>query len=221
MAITTITEARQNLEQALNQAAPNVANRLQPGLTHAEIARRTASFSRTLPQDAYALYQWRNGLSGQPGQLNLAEKFLRLKGKWHGELAGRENELHLELNDGAASPEDCLIIAKFLPLDYALAGHRHLKLGRCSIDLLPIFVINQGKNTFYGMIRLNEKPSFYFTNGTGVTPFRVTEEYLSEQIQYSDLIHLVSFLVRCCQAIQPTRQDEKSNAADYQLNLSV
>jgi hypothetical protein len=38
-------------------------------------------------------------LSGKPGKLNLAEKLLRLKGKWYGELSGRENEAHFQLGD--------------------------------------------------------------------------------------------------------------------------
>ena len=42
-----------------------------------------------------------------------------LNNKWHGELSGRENELHLQYGER-------LIIAKFLPLNYAWAGHRHL-----------------------------------------------------------------------------------------------
>lgn len=77
----TLTGALNDLERVLNQVAPDAANRLQFGLTHAEIDQRITSFSWVLPQDAYALYQWHNGLSGKPGKLNLAEKFLRLKGK--------------------------------------------------------------------------------------------------------------------------------------------
>jgi hypothetical protein len=130
----------------LTQTAPKIASRLQSGLTIADIEAKTDSFSWNLPNDAYALYQWHNGLSGQPGKLNLAEKLLRLKGKWHGELSGRENEAHLKLGDR-------LIVAKFLPLDYALAGHRHLKLGRCSIDLLPVCILTEGKDTIYCMMR--------------------------------------------------------------------
>jgi hypothetical protein len=84
-----------------------------------------------LPEAAYDLYGWHNGLSGEPSKLNLVEKLIRLKGKWHGELSGRENEVHLHIGNRR-------LVTKFLPLDYALAGHRHLKLGRCPIDLLPI-----------------------------------------------------------------------------------
>lgn len=221
--MATLTETLYALERVLSQVAPDAANRLQSGLARAEIDQCITSFSWQLPQDAYDLYQWHNGLSGKPGKLNLAEKFLRLKGKWHGELSGRENELHLKLNVGEASPlENRLVIAKFLPLDYALAGHRHLKLGQCSLDLLPIFIANEGKNTFYGMMRLDEKPSFYFANGTGVAPLRVTKEYLSKQIRYSNLIPLILFLTQCChQALQPVSQDGQTESADYELNAKV
>lgn len=214
--MTELTEALNRLDNALNQTALAVVKRLQPGLTRAEIVQQTNSFSWELPPDIYALYQWYNGLAGTPGKLNLVEKLLRLKGRWHGELSGRENELHLKLGD-------CRIIVKFLPLDYALAGHRHLKLGRCLIDLLPIFILSEGKKTFYGMIRLDvEKPVFYFADGTNVPPLLVTEDYLSKQIQYSSLTPVISFLIDICQqASQPLveSQDQPGiNSADYELN---
>jgi hypothetical protein len=116
--MTEALESLSRFDTVLTQAASKIASRLQPGLSHAEIEAQVASFSWHLPQDAFELYQWHNGLSGKPGKLNLVEKLIRLKGKWHGELSGRENEVHLKLGNR-------LIIAKFLPLDYALAGHRH------------------------------------------------------------------------------------------------
>lgn len=214
--MTELTKALNRLDSALNQTALAVVKRLQPGLTRAEIAQQTTSFSWELPHYVYTLYQWHNGLSGRPGKLNLVEKLLRLKGKWHGELSGRENELHLKLGDSR-------IIVKFLPLDYALAGHRHLKLGRCLIDLLPIFILSEGRSTFYGMIRLDvEKPVFYFANGTGVPPLLVTEDYLSKQIQYSSLTSVISFLIDICQqATQPLVESQNEigiDSADYELN---
>lgn len=214
--MTTLSEALNNLENLLNQVTPDLANRLQSGLTRAEIDQRITSFSWELPQDAYDLYQWHNGLSGKPGKLNLAEKFLRLKGKWHGELSGRENELHLKLGNH-------LVVTKFFPLDYALAGHRHLKLGRCSVDLLPIFIVNENKNTFYGMLQLDKSSFFYFADGTGVAPFRVTEDYLSTQMQFSNLTPLTLFLIECCQqAIQPISQNgQAANSADYELSSEM
>jgi hypothetical protein len=129
-----IIETLQHFDTALRETVPKLTNRLQPGLTITDIEAKTDSFSWKLPNDAYDLYQWHNGLSGQPGKLNLAEKLLRLKGKWHGEFSGQENEARLKLGER-------LIVAKFLPLDYALAGHRHLKLGRCLIDLLPVCIL--------------------------------------------------------------------------------
>lgn len=186
------------LNTVLTQTAPDIASRLQPGLTHAEIEMQTATFSWSLPQDAFELYQWHNGLSGKLGKLNLAEKLLRLKGKWHGELSGRENEAHLQIGDR-------LIIAKFLPLDYALAGYRHLKLGRCLIDLLPFAILTDGEKTIYCMMRLDpEKPIIYCANGTKLPPMKVTESFLSTQFQFSQLSNLIEFVSAVCQqSIQP------------------
>lgn len=214
--MTELTAALNCLDNALNQTAPAVISRLQLGLTHAEIDQRTTSFSWELPQDVYTLYQWHNGLSGSPGKLNLVEKLLRVKGKWHGELSGRENELHLKFSEHR-------IIIKFLPLDYSLAGHRHLKLGRCLLDLLPIFILSEGKNMFYCLMRLDvEKPAFYFANGTGVPPLLVTEAYLGKQVQYSSLTPVILFLIDLCQqAIQPTVESQEEpgmNSSDYELN---
>lgn len=149
--MTKLTEALDQLEQVLNQLAPDVANRLQPGLNHTDIKQAIAKFSWSLPQEGYSLYQWHNGLSGQRGNLNLVEKLLRQKGKWHGELSGRENEIRL-------SNGERLLTAKFLPLDYALAGHRHLKLGRCLLNLLPVLLLDDGTTIRYCMIRLDIEP---------------------------------------------------------------
>lgn len=178
-------------DTVLSQTAPKIASRLQPGLTAVEIEKQIAAFSWVLPQDIHDLYQWHNGLSGTSEKLNLAEKFLRLKGKWHGELAGRENEVHLLF-------EGRLIVAKFLPLEYALAGHRHLKLGRCLINLLPIAILNDSSTTIYCMIRLDtESPTLYCANGTNLPPIRVTEAFLSTQLQFTGLSHLVALLTDC------------------------
>lgn len=209
--MTTLTKALKQFDRVLNQFAPNIANRLQPGLALADIERAISKFSWNLPQEGYALYQWHNGLSGQPGNLNLIEKLLRQKGKWHGELSGRENEIRL-------SHWQALIVAKFLPLDYALAGHRHLKLGRCVLELLPIFLLNDGKTMRYCMLQLDVKPSMvYCANGTKLPPIGITEEFLSTQVKWSltDLISILS--TTCQQAIAPTA--EHSLEADYDLNL--
>jgi hypothetical protein len=184
-------EPRQILDRfdtALAQTAPKIASRLQLGLTQAEVEAQIVSFSWSLPQDAFDLYQWHDGLSGKPGKLNLVEKLVRIKGKWHGELSGRENEVHLKL-------ENRPIVAKFLPLDYALAGHRHLKLGRCLVDLLPFAILTDGKETIYCMMRLDpETPIIYYANGTNLPPMKVTESFLSTQPQFSQLSELIAFL---------------------------
>lgn len=212
--MTKLTEALDQLDHVLNQVAPDVANRLQSGLTRTDIEQAIAKFSWSLPQDGYALYQWHNGLSGQPGNLNLIEKLLRQKGKWHGELSGRENEIRL-------SNGERLLTAKFLPLDYALAGHRHLKLGRCLLDLLPVFLLDDGTTIRYYMIRLDVESSIvYCVNGTKLPPMGVTEELLSKQIQLG-LADLVSILNTCLeQAIVPiSESQDRLSKADYALNL--
>jgi hypothetical protein len=185
-----LTEALTRFDEVLHQVAPAIVTRLQPGLARAEIEKQLVSFLWQLPNDAYDLYQWHNGLSGKPGTLNLVEKLIRLKGKWHGELSGRENEIHLRLSDS-------LIVAKFLPLEYALAGHRHLKLGRCPIDLLPFAILNKDGNTFYCMMRLDvENPIVYCANGTNLPPMKVTEAFLATQLQFSCLSDAIALLVQ-------------------------
>jgi hypothetical protein len=186
--MTKALEILHQFDRTLHQTASSIANRLQSGLIHAEIEAQIASFPWTLPQAAFELYQWHNGLSGKPEKLNLIEKLIRLKGKWHGELSGRENEVHLRL-------ENRLIVVKFLPLDYALAGHRHLKLGRCSIDLLPVAILTDGAKTFYCMMRLDpDLPIVYFANGTNLPPLKITELFLATQPQFSTHIELIAFL---------------------------
>lgn len=212
--MTKLTEALDQLDHVLNQVAPDVANRLQPGLTRTDIEQAISKFSWSLPQDGYALYQWHNGLSGQPGNLNFIEKLLRQKGKWHGELSGRENEIRL--NNG-----ERLLTAKFLPLDYALAGHRHLKLGRCLLELLPVLLLDDGTTIRYCMIRLDVEPSIvYCVNGTKLPPMSVTEEFLAKQIQLG-LADLVFILITCLeQAIAPiSESQDRLLEADCALNL--
>lgn len=186
--MSALPETLDRFNLMLAESVPKIASRLQLGLTHIEIERQVASFTWTLPQDAFLLYQWHNGLSGKPGKLNLGEKLLRLKGKWHGELTGRENEVRTIL-------ENRLIMTKFLPLEYSLAGHRHLKLGRCQIDLLPIFILMEGKKTIYCMMRLEpNNPIIYCANGTKLPPMKVTESFLSTQPQFSRLSNFIAFL---------------------------
>lgn len=214
--MTELTVSLNRLDNVLNQTAPIIANRLQPGLSRAEIDQRTASFSWALPQDAYDLYQWHNGLSSKPEKLNLAEKFLRLKGKWHGELSGWENEIHLLFSNRPT-------VTKFLPLEYALAGHRHLKLGRCLLDLLPIAILNDGNATTYCMMQLDAKqPTLYCANGTNLPPMKVTEAFLSTQPQFNGLSNLVALLSDCFrQAVQPvavTQRGQEVGTIDCEIN---
>jgi hypothetical protein len=195
-----------NFDTVLAQTAPKISSRLQPGLTQAEVEAQIASFSWQFPQDAFDLYQRHNGLSSKPGKLILVEKLVRIKGKWHGELSGRENEVHLKL-------ENRLIVAKFLPLDYALAGHRHLKLGRCLVDLLPFAILTDSKETIYCMMRLDpEIPIIYCASGTNLPPMKVTESFLSTQPQFSQLSELISFLTAVFQqAIQPMATSQEKS----------
>jgi hypothetical protein len=213
--MTELIETLHRFDTILNHTTPKIASRLQPGLTIAEIEAQIASFSWRLPQDARDLYQWHNGLSSKLEKLNLVEKLLRLKGKWHGELSGRENEVHLQLGNR-------LIIGKFLPLDYALAGHRHLKLGRCLIDLLPFSILSDGNSTIYCMMCLDpEQPIIYCANGKKLPPMGVTESFLSTQPQFSQLTDLITFLTACCQLLIKTitaSQEGLMDAIDCELN---
>jgi hypothetical protein len=208
-----MSELLTRFDAILNQTAPKISTRLQPGLTIAEIEKQIASFSWQFPQDAFDLYLWHNGLSGIPGKLTLVEKLLRVKGKWHGELSGRENEVHLQL-------ENRPIIAKFLPLNYALAGHRHLKLGRCPIDLLPFSILTDANDTIYCMMRLDlENPIVYCANGTNLPPIKINESFLSTQPQFSRLSTFIMFLTTVCQqAIQPLAPNQ-GDVIDCEFNL--
>lgn len=222
--MSELTEALNALATALIQTAPRISSRLQPGLSTAEIEKQVAAFAWTLPQGAFDLYQWHNGLSGTAEKLNLAEKLLRLKGKWHGELAGRENEIHLRLADSLGETlHERRIVAKFLPLEYALAGHRHLKLGRCLLDLLPIAILQDGMTTIYCMMRLDPaQPTLYCANGTNLPPMKVTEAFLSTQPQFTQLNDLVALLTNCCQQTVQTplvsQDSQKGEAIDCEID---
>jgi hypothetical protein len=137
--------SRSDAIEIVKRVAPSIVARLQPGLSITEIDDRIATFTWKLPEAAYELYGWHNGLSGEPGKLNLVEKLVRLKGKWHGELSGRENEVHLHIGNRR-------LVTKFLPLDYALAEHRHLKLGRCPLR----FTADGNLDRWYGDVLLHD-----------------------------------------------------------------
>jgi hypothetical protein len=213
--MTESLEILHQFDTILNQTAPTIASRLQPGLTRAEIEAQIASCSWSFPQAAFDLYRWHNGLSGQPGKLNLVEKLIRLKGKWHGELSGRENEIHLRL-------ENRVIVVKFLPLDYALAGHRHLKLGRCLVDLLPVAILTERDRTFYCMMRLDlDRPIAYCADGTNLPPMKITESFLSTQPQFSSLIELLTFLNAVFQQeVSPVLMSQANSIDTIDLELN-
>jgi hypothetical protein len=210
--VNVMLEILNRFGTVLAQTSPTIASRLQPGITQAEIEAQIATFSWRLPQDAFDLYQWRNGLSEKLRKLNLVEKLIRLKGKWHGELSGRENEVHFKLGNRR-------IVAKFLPLDYALAGHRHLKLGRCSLDLLPFAVLTDGKETIYCMMRLDPAaPTVYCANGTNLPPMKVTEVFLLTQPQFSHLSDLITFLTTVFQLGQQAIAADREELIDCELD---
>jgi hypothetical protein len=208
-----LIDALNHLDEILNQTAPEVANCLQPCLTRMDIDALIARFSWTLPQDIYELYQWHNGLARQLGKMSLVEKLLRQKDKWHGELSGRENELRLNYDNRP-------LFAKFLPLEYALAGHRHLKLGRCLLDLLPVFILNDGKSKLYCMMRLDvEQPTVYCVEGAKVLPMGIDERFLSMQDQFHNLTDLVLFVTACCEQMNIGNQnDRKVYEIGYELS---
>ena len=186
-----LTEKLNSLDETLQQFAPDVANRLQAGLNRAKIDALVKGFSWTLPPDVYHLYQWHDGLSVAPDKMSFVEKLLRQKDKWHGELSGRENEIILKYGERELS-------AKFMPLEYALAGHRHLKLGRCVLDLLPVFILTEGKTKWYCMFRLDGQNSvLYCADGSKAPPRGIDESFLAQQIQFDCLADFVSFLTAC------------------------
>ncbi len=187
----SLKKALNDLEIILKQNAPNVSNRLQKGLTGSELKRLVKKFSWELPEDICELYEWHDGLSAPMTQMSLVERLLRQKDKWHGELSGKNNEIHLNYQGRN-------LTAKFMPLEYALAGHRHLKLGLCKLDLLPVFVMSDGKIKYYCMLRLDEKiPALYCADGTKAPPRGIDEAFLSTQIKFTKLSDFILLVSEC------------------------
>ncbi len=187
----TLSDALADLEATLGELTPGETTRLRPGLSREDIQALCAGFEWSLPQDVIDLYQWHDGLTRVRTRLSLIERVLRQKDKWHGELSGRDNEVHFTYDDHQAA-------AKFMPLEYALAGHRHLKLGRCPLDLLPVFVLKTDSAKWYCMFRLAQDSStVYCVNGTKVPPKGIGEEVLAAHPQFESLTAFISFLVRC------------------------
>jgi hypothetical protein len=203
--------ALNNLDSVLEQNAPNVSNRLQKGLTRNEINKLVRKFSWELPEDIFELYQWHDGLSVPIAQMSLVERLLRQKDKWHGELSGKDNEIHLNYQDRH-------LIAKFMPFEYALAGHRHLKLGRCMLDLLPVFVMSDGKTKYYCMLRLDEKtPSLFCADGTKAPPRGIDETFLSTQIKFTRLADFILLVSECVENAIKFDVGNTNNQTDNEL----
>lgn len=62
-----LTESLDRILIALEEKDPEIASRLQPGLTRKEIDEITKGLPFKLPEELYELYQWRNGLSDDVG----------------------------------------------------------------------------------------------------------------------------------------------------------
>jgi hypothetical protein len=58
--MTELLKSLIRFDTTLTQTVPTIANRLQLGLTPAQIEAQVASFAWTLPQDAFLMYQWRS-----------------------------------------------------------------------------------------------------------------------------------------------------------------
>jgi hypothetical protein len=62
-----LTESLDRILKSLELKDPEIASRLQPGLTRKEIDDITKDLPFKLPEELYELYQWRNGLSDDVG----------------------------------------------------------------------------------------------------------------------------------------------------------
>jgi hypothetical protein len=208
-----LAETLTAFEPVLNELTPEATTRLRPGLSHEDIQAQCNGFQWSLPDDVATLYQWHDGLTRIRTRLTLIERVLRQKDKWHGELSGRDNEIHFPYADGE-------VAAKFMPLEYALAGHRHLKLGRCPLDLLPVFILHSESAKWYCMFRLvSGSTTVYCVNGTKVPPKGIGEGVLAANPQFKTLAEFISFLSRCGREFKPTGrlspQQLQSILSDY------
>jgi len=69
--MTTIKENLQRIWNCLVTKAPEIASVFQPGLRREEIDEITKHLPFKLPEEAYELYEWRNGLSKEFGLYSL------------------------------------------------------------------------------------------------------------------------------------------------------
>lgn len=216
--MSLVTETFSQLETILQQSFPELAASLNPGLTREAIDTKLQKFSVTLPQNFYALYQWRNGLSSNVDAANLADKSLRQKGRWQQGLSTSVAQIPFKYDD-----REALVITKFPPLEYALTGHQHLKLGKCPLNLMPIFTLNDGMTQQYCLIQLVEDQSpLFVANGTGIPPNRIDESFLSEQAQFRNLTNFIQFITDCCEqaiaANSATTSEPEDESAIYQVD---
>ncbi len=219
--MSTVTAAFTQLETSLQHKFPELTVSLSPGLTHEAIDIKLQEHSVILPQDFYALYEWRNGLSSNVDAMNPADKSLRQKGRWQQGLSTPMDQISFKYGGRQA-----LIIIKFPPLEHALAGHQHLKLGKCPLNLMPIFTLNDGITQRYCLIRLGENQSSIFVaNGTGIPPSQIDESFLLTQAQFSRLTDFIQLAINCCdQAIavnSATSSELGGDSISYQVNAAI
>jgi hypothetical protein len=60
--MSKLTETLDSFYNLLCLEYPEIASRLQPGLTREEIDEKVKSLGFSLPEEVYELYQWRNGI---------------------------------------------------------------------------------------------------------------------------------------------------------------
>lgn len=208
----TLGSALYNLDQLILKKSQRIANSLRLGLTRNEIDEKVQGFSWILPEELYEFYQWHNGLSSEINSKKTLEDSLKQKDRWQGDLSTPNNQIYLRYDNRN-------IAIKFPPLEYALAGHQHLKKGQCSLNLLPIFTLNQDKNQNYCLVNLEpEQFGLYFLNGKGIHPSKIDEQFLSAQIRFNSLVNLVSFITNCCNI---TVKIERENLNTQEIGCEV
>lgn len=210
--MSTLMEALHRLDELIQEKSSYLARRLQAGLTRTKIDEQIKNFSWTLPEEFYEFYQWHNGLIHEPNAIGYSIDSLKIKDKWQSDLS-QANQINVKYDNN-------LIAIKFPSLEYALAGHNHLKLGQCPLDLLPIFTCSNGNNQSYCIVNLErEKFATYFLNGTKVHPTKINEQFLSKQIKFNSLTDLVLFITSCCEHAVESSQEVDSTVFELDKNI--
>ncbi|BDA73977.1 hypothetical protein CAL7716_081430 [Calothrix sp. PCC 7716] len=210
--MSTLMEALYILDELIHKKSPELARRLQAGLTRTKIDEQIKDFSWTLPEELYEFYQWHNGLCSQVNATGHSIESLKIKDKWQSDLS-QPNQINVKYDNN-------LIAIKFPSLEYALAGHHHLKLGQCPLDLLPIFTCSNGKNQSYCIVNLErEKFATYFLNGTKLHPTKINEQFLSTQIKFNSLTDLILFITSCCEHAVESSQEVDSTVFELDKNI--